>query len=184
MKEVLINTIIPKFISGKEVKLAANERGSAYHRVMECLNYSVSVNLDGVKADIKRMLEAGRINELQSESVNPWDINTFVQSDTGRRVAEAVKDGRVRREQPFVFEYEGQLIQGIIDLYFEEDGEIVLVDYKTDRVMNGEMGEKELVRRYTVQLDYYAKALTQLTGKNVKEKIIYSFALGRALSVY
>ncbi len=184
VKEVLTNTIIPKFISGKEVKLAANERGSAYHRVMECLDYSVSVNLDGVKMDINRMLETGRINELQSESVNPWDINTFVQSDTGRRVAEAVNDGRVRREQPFVFEYEGQLIQGIIDLYFEEDGEIVLVDYKTDRVMNGEMGEKELVRRYTVQLDYYAKALTQLTGKNVKEKIIYSFALGRALSVY
>lgn len=178
------NSIIPKFISGKEVKLAANERGSAYHRVMECLDYSVSVNLDGVKADIKRMLENGKMNELQVKSVNPWDINTFVQSDTGRRVANAMNNGSVRREQPFVFEYEGQLIQGIIDLYFEEDGELVLVDYKTDRVMKGEAGEKELVKRYAIQLDYYAKALTQLTGKNVKEKIIYSFALGKGLSVY
>ena len=178
------NTIIPKFISGKEVKLAANERGSAYHRVMECLDYSVSVNLDGVKADINRMLETGKMNELQVKSVNPWDINTFVQSDTGRRVANAMNNGSVRREQPFVFEYEGQLIQGIIDLYFEEDGELVLVDYKTDRVMKGETGEKELVRRYAIQLDYYAKALTQLTGKKVKEKIIYSFALGKGLSVY
>ena len=167
------NSIIPKFISGEEVQLAANERGSAYHRVMECLDYSVSVNLDGVKADINRMLETGKMNELQVKSVNPWDINTFVQSDTGRRVANAVNCGSVRREQPFVFEYEGQLIQGIIDLYFEEDGEFVLVDYKTDRVMKGEAGEKELVRRYAIQLDYYAKALTQLTGKNVKEKIIY-----------
>lgn len=178
------NSIIPKFISGEEVQLAANERGSAYHRVMECLDYSVSVNLDGVKADINRMLETGKMNELQVKSVNPWDINTFVQSDTGRRVANAVNCGSVRREQPFVFEYEGQLIQGIIDLYFEEDGEFVLVDYKTDRVMKGEAGEKELVRRYAIQLDYYAKALTQLTGKNVKEKIIYSFALGKGLSVY
>lgn len=177
------NSIIPKFISGEEVQLAANERGSAYHRVMECLDYSVSVNLDGVKADINRMLETGKMNELQVKSVNPWDINTFVQSDTGRRVANAVNCGSVRREQPFVFEYEGQLIQGIIDLYFEEDGEFVLVDYKTDRVMKGEAGEKELVRRYAIQLDYYAKALTQLTGKNVKEKIIYSFALGKGLSV-
>ena len=159
------NSIIPKFISGEEVQLAANERGSAYHRVMECLDYSVSVNLDGVKADINRMLETGKMNELQVKSVNPWDINTFVQSDTGRRVANAVNCGSVRREQPFVFEYEGQLIQGIIDLYFEEDGEFVLVDYKTDRVMKGEAGEKELVRRYAIQLDYYAKALTQLTGK-------------------
>lgn len=178
------NSIIPKFISGEEVQLAANERGSAYHRVMECLDYSVSVNLDGVKADINRMLETGKMNELQVKSVNPWDINTFVQSDTGRRVANAVNCGSVRREQPFVFEYEGQLIQGIIDLYFEEDGELVLVDYKTDRVMKGEAGEKELVRRYAIQLDYYAKALTQLTGKKVKEKIIYSFALGKGLSVY
>lgn len=178
------NSIIPKFISGKETKLAANERGSAYHRVMECLDYSVSVNLEGVKADIERMLETGKMNELQVKSVNPWDINTFVQSDTGRRVANAMNNGSVRREQPFVFEYEGQLIQGIIDLYFEEDGELVLVDYKTDRVMKDEAGEKELVKRYAIQLDYYAKVLTQLTGKKVKEKIIYSFALGKELSVY
>ena len=61
----LSNSIIPKFISGKEVKLAANERGSAYHRVMECLDYSVSVNLEGVKADIERMLENCKMNELQ-----------------------------------------------------------------------------------------------------------------------
>lgn len=175
------NSIIPKFISGEEVKLAANERGSAYHRVMECLDYSVSVNLDGVKADINRMLETGKMNELQVKSVNPWDIYTFVQSDTGRRVANAVNRGSVRREQPFVFEYEGQLIQGIIDLCFEEDGELVIVDYKTDRVMKGKAGEKELVKRYAIQLDYYAKALEQLTGKTVKEKIVYSFTLGKEI---
>ncbi len=178
------DSIVPKFISGEEVKLAANERGSAYHRVMECLDYSVSVNINGVKADIERMLETGKMNELQVKSVDPWDINTFVQSDTGRRVVNAMDNGSVRREQPFVFEYEGQLIQGIIDLYFEEDGELVLVDYKTDRVMKGEAGKKELVKRYAIQLDYYAKALAQLTGKKVKEKIIYSFALGKGLSVY
>lgn len=177
----LSNSIIPKFISGKEVKLAANERGSAYHRVMECLDYSVSVNLEGVKADIERMLETCKMNELQVKSVNPWDIYTFVQSDTGRRVANAVNCGSARREQPFVFEYEGQLIQGIIDLYFEEDGELVIVDYKTDRVMKGKAGEKELVKRYAIQLDYYAKALAQLTGKTVKEKIIYSFALEKEI---
>ena len=177
----LSNSIIPKFISGKEEKLAANERGSAYHRVMECLDYSVSVNLEGVKADIERMLETCKMNELQVKSVNPWDIYTFVQSDIGRRVANAVNCGSVRREQPFVFEYEGQLIQGIIDLCFEEDGELVIVDYKTDRVMKGKAGEKELVKRYAIQLDYYAKALEQLTGKTVKEKIVYSFTLGKEI---
>ena len=177
------NDIIPKFISGEEVKLAANERGSAYHRVMECLDYSVSVNLDGVKADINRMLETGKMNELQVKSVNPWDISTFVQSDIGKRAASAVNSGRARREQPFVFEYEGQLIQGIMDMYFEEYGELVLIDYKTDRVNKSTAGEQELVKRYAIQLDYYAKALAQLTGKCVKEKIIYSFALGKGIIV-
>lgn len=177
------NSIIPKFISGEEVKLAANERGSAYHRVMECLDYSVSVNLDGVKADINRMLETGKMNKLQVKSVNPRDISTFVQSDIGKRAASAVNSGRARREQPFVFEYEGQLIQGIIDMYFEEYGELVLIDYKTDRVDKSTAGEQELVKRYAVQLDYYAKALAQLTGKRVKEKIIYSFALEKGIIV-
>ena len=177
------NSIIPKFISGEEVKLAANERGSAYHRVMECLDYSVSVNLDGVKADINRMLETGKMNELQVKSVNPRDISTFVQSDIGKRAASAVNSGRARREQPFVFEYEGQLIQGIIDMYFEEYGELVLIDYKTDRVDKSTAGEQELVKRYAIQLDYYAKALAQLTGKCVKEKIIYSFALEKGIIV-
>lgn len=177
------NSIIPKFISGEEVKLAANERGSAYHRVMECLDYSVSVNLDGVKADINRMLETGKMNKLQVKSVNPRDISTFVQSDIGKRAASAVNSGRARREQPFVFEYEGQLIQGIIDMYFEEYGELVLIDYKTDRVDKSTAGEQELVKRYAIQLDYYAKALAQLTGKCVKEKIIYSFALEKWIIV-
>ena len=177
------DSIVPKFISGKEVQLAANERGSAYHRIMECLDYSVGVHLEGVKADINRMLETGKINELQVKSVNPCDINTFVQSDIGKRAASAVRSGKARREQPFVFEYGGQLIQGIIDMYFEEDGELVLIDYKTDRVNKSAAGEQELVKRYAIQLNYYAKALAQLTGKCVKEKIIYSFTMGKEIKI-
>ena len=65
------------------------------------------------------------------------------------------------------------LIQGVIDVYFEEDGELVVADYKTDRVENG----RELSEKYRKQLEYYARALQQLTGKKVKEKIIYSFRL-------
>ena len=184
------NSIIPKFISGKEVKLAANERGSAYHRVMECLDYSVSVNIEGVKADINRMLETGKMNELQVKSVNPWDINTFVQSDTGKRdynpssyILEGYEKNRHIKSSGNFDINESQLIQGIIDLYFEEDGELVIVDYKTDRVNKSAAGEQNLVKRYAVQLDYYAKALAQLTGKRVKEKIIYSFALEKGIII-
>ncbi len=70
-------------------------------------------------------------------------------------------------------EEETVLIQGIIDVYFEEEDGVVVADYKTDAVTRPE----ELADRYRVQLDYYARALEQLTGKRVKEKLIYSFAL-------
>ena len=76
-------------------------------------------------------------------------------------------------------ELETILVQGIIDVYFEEDGELVVLDYKTDRVSH----ESELSERYHAQLDYYAKALEQLTGKKVKEKLIYSFSLQRTIEV-
>ena len=69
------------------------------------------------------------------------------------------------------------LVQVIIDVYFEEEDGLVVLDYKTDRVSD----EKELVDKYHAQLDYYAKALEQLTEKKVKEKLIYSFALGKEI---
>ena len=66
------------------------------------------------------------------------------------------------------------LIQGIIDAYFIEEDEIVLVDYKTDWVNSADV----LVQKYKEQLAYYQRALEQMTGKKVKEKIIYSVSLG------
>jgi ATP-dependent helicase/nuclease subunit A len=73
------------------------------------------------------------------------------------------------------------LIQGIIDVYFEEEDGIVLVDYKTDAV--GELGEEELIRRYQEQIHYYERALNQLLDKTIKEKIIYSFSLGKEIRI-
>jgi ATP-dependent helicase/nuclease subunit A len=70
------------------------------------------------------------------------------------------------------------LVQGIIDAFFYEGDEIVLVDYKTDRVESAE----ELIARYKVQLDSYEEALTRVTGKRVREKLIWSFALGEAIA--
>ena len=82
----------------------------------------------------------------------------------------------------FYREYPNVLVQGIIDAFFYEGDEIVLVDYKTDRAGYRD-GAETLVSRYKVQLDYYGQALEKLTGKRVKEKIIYSFTLNREISV-
>ena len=174
---------IPDFISDKEETLRANERGTAYHRVMECLDYNKIESLDDVKADIKKMLDSEKMNSMQAGCIKADDVYEFVKSPIGQRIKEAVKKNNVRREQPFMFEYDRQLVQGVIDLYMIEDDKIVLVDYKTDRVKKGKAGEQELIRRYSVQLDYYALALVQLTGLEVKEKIIYSFALGKQISL-
>ena len=74
-------------------------------------------------------------------------------------------------------EDEELLVQGIIDAFFYEEDGIVLVDYKTDRVKSGD----ELVRRYRVQLASYAEALRRITGEEVKEQWIWSFALNSAV---
>ena len=71
------------------------------------------------------------------------------------------------------------LIQGIIDVYFEEEDGIVLADYKTDHVKNSE----ELIKRYEKQLQIYGESLEQMTGKKVKERVIYSFCLGKEIFV-
>ena len=70
-------------------------------------------------------------------------------------------------------------MQGIIDVYFEEDDGLVVLDYKTDRVRLG----RELKDKYQAQLQYYARALEQLLEKPVKEKIIYSFTLKEEIQV-
>ena len=71
------------------------------------------------------------------------------------------------------------MVQGIIDLYFEEEDGIVLLDYKTDRVKT----EEELAGRYEIQLDYYQEALERSLNKKVKERLLYSFALQKTIRV-
>lgn len=189
------STVIPKFMRAKEEKLAGNERGTAYHRIMECLDYSQwqpgQESADdfeaGIAKQVEDMLADEKITKAQADVIAIGDIVAFCKSDMGKRVKNAWDNGKLWREQPFVFidkdVDETQLIQGVIDLYLVDEDGIAIVDYKTDRVKPGDEGAKELVDRYKVQLDYYGKALSQLTGLPVKERVIYSFTLGREIGV-
>ena len=186
---------VPSFMSDEEAVLKGSRRGSAYHRIMECIDYGKLPDnedemIDAIKSEIADMLSDEKIDKSQKQCVKVRDIAAFCTSQIGKRVKNASMAGKVWREQPFVFEMTdendqafGQLIQGVIDLYIVENDEITIVDYKTDRVLKGKKGEEELRSRYSIQLDYYAKALSRLTGLNVKEKIIYSFTLGYAIDV-
>lgn len=202
-----VTPYIPSFIREQET-MSGTDRGTAYHKVMELLD------LEGVltgkekmekeaalgagaaqkqlDAQLQALCESGRLKQAERDAVADRKIEAFLNTDLARRMARAQQAGKLYREQPFVLglpanklgkdlpEEETVLIQGIIDVFFEEEDYIVVADYKTDRVEKAE----ELIRRYQVQLDYYAQALERLTGKSVKEKLIYSFALSREIRLW
>jgi len=71
------------------------------------------------------------------------------------------------------------ILQGIIDAFIMEEEGIILVDYKTDRVKDGE----ELRNRYQKQIDLYSEALEQILGKKVRRRVLYSFSLGEEVDL-
>lgn len=126
-----------------------------------------------------------RLTEEYAKAVSLPKILNFLEQELAYRMWRAQEQGLLYREQPFVLgidakrldpdlpEGEKVLIQGIIDVFFIEDGEIVLLDYKTDVIDSLEV----LWNRYNVQIQYYEEALTKLMQMPVKERILYSFYL-------
>ncbi len=183
-------------------KLTGAERGTAYHRIMEILDDSIYGDedlmgkaLDKEKSgDVSKRLfswlcgmrDKGMIPEEYLGCVWTPDIAVFLSTELGQRMGEAFRSGRLVREKPFMMgipacdldpkfpKEEMVLIQGIIDAWFMEGDDIVLMDYKTDKVKE----PKELIDRYQIQLDLYKRALESATKKKVKEVYIYSFGLG------
>ena len=124
--------------------------------------------------------------------MQPGRIAEFIGSELGQRMKAAAGYGKLRRESQFVMGVPAEmidpgmksdeliLVQGVIDAWFEEDGKIILIDYKTDRVPRSGGGQI-LVSRYGRQLDYYSYALGRSTGRTVSEKDIYSVHLGEVI---
>lgn len=177
---------IPKFVSDVENTLSGTDRGSAYHKVMELLDF----DNEDIKSQINSWIDKKLISEAWAKAISATKIKNMMNSNLGQRMKKAQQIGLLRREQPFVLsidankansEYpEGErvLLQGIIDAFFIEDGEIVLMDYKTDVIKK----EDNLIDRYAIQLDYYIEALERITGMHVKESLLYSFALEKEIA--
>ena len=175
---------VPDFIEKKE-EVSGAARGDAYHRVMELTDFVSVETAEEVFEQMKQLTREQVLEESQLTLIRKDKIQKFMESALRKRMKKAAMEGLLWKEQPFVWgisarEYdekfpqeEQMLIQGIIDVFFEEDGKIVVADYKTDAVKTPE----ELKKRYQEQLNYYAKALKEITGKEIKEKILYSFAL-------
>ncbi len=173
--------VLKSRITKESVK--GNEYGTVIHKIMELIDFE-KTNSDDVGQQISSYFEKGIIPNEFAGRIKPEKICNMINSGIGRRMASADSMGELYRERQFYMgmkpgeissDFAGNedtvVVQGIIDAYFIEDGEIVLLDYKTDRVKRIE----DLVERYHVQLELYAKTLERLTGMKVKEKIIYAF---------
>ncbi len=182
--------LIPQFLQEEEALTGAS-RGSAYHKLMELLDFTQEYDEKNLQSTIQRLQEEKKLSEEMANCIRIRDILEFLNCRCGQRMHRAALQSLLYKEQPFVlgvdareiYQEETQeeviLIQGIIDVYFEEDGELVVLDYKTDQVRTAE----ELQEKYHSQLEYYAEALEQLLKKRVKEKIIYSFTLKQEIEV-
>ncbi|MBR4831932.1 MAG: PD-(D/E)XK nuclease family protein [Butyrivibrio sp.] len=171
--------------------LTGADRGTAYHRVMELLDYSVGDSEKELGDWIDGLVTKDRITRAAADCVDLRDFAAFLGTGLGKRMATAFKAGLLMREKPFMMGVSASeldnkfpsdeivLVQGMIDAWFMEGDEIILVDYKTDRIRN----QDELVKRYNIQLSLYKRALEASTGKKVKETYIYSFALGKEIAL-
>jgi len=180
---------VPTFMK-EEQEVHGNEIGTVVHKIMELIDFQKPEKQD-IDKQVDIMFEKGVFQECFKVHVNTEKIYFMLNSSVGRRMAQADKGGKLYKEQQFyvamkpdsIWKDEAPsdeiiVVQGIIDAYFIEDGQAVLLDYKTDRVNHME----ELVTKYHVQLDKYAETIERLTGYKVKEKIIYSFCLNDEIS--
>ena len=183
---------IPSFIEKKE-KISAASKGTIIHKVLELLDFSKRHTMKSLNEDIKDWIKEGKLKKEYEKIIYRKEILALTRSDIGRRMQTAEKEHKLYKERQFVtgilfskMNKEAKtddyvVVQGIIDAYFEENEELVLLDYKTDRIQEGE--EELLVKRYHAQMKSYKEALEKITGKRVKEIYIYSVTLQKTILV-
>ena len=175
----------PLAIAAADEVVTGAQWGTLMHEAMQWLpvkkytQTSMTAMLDSLRAE-------GKFSDEERSLLSDRSLYGFFNSDLGQRL---IASKRVERELPFSMLFDGNrvypsvengerlFLQGIIDTVFVEDGQWVLVDYKTDRVKSGD----ELIRRYKIQMDLYKEALERLTNMPVKASYIYSFRLHEAV---
>ncbi|MDR0821481.1 MAG: UvrD-helicase domain-containing protein [Oscillospiraceae bacterium] len=176
----------PSFIAEKR-PLSGKERGDAYHKAMLLLDFKSN---ESVQSQLERIKH--RFSPQEFHAVSPDLIEQFLCSPLGDRVkksAKIYKEFPIYTETAFadigkpeldsVFPNEKPFVQGIADMFFEENGEIILVDYKTNRNSTARL----LTAKYAGQLKIYTRAVSEMTGLRVRERFIWAFDLGTAISI-
>ncbi len=170
----------PQF--AREKQLTATEKGTAAHLVMQYIDFDSCTDEASIALEMKRLADLQIVSEQMVKEVDPSRIYSFFSSDLGKRLSRSTQ---LLREFKFsilapaemFYENAGKddlMLQGVVDCCFEEDGELVLIDFKTDNVFGSQIDDR--AESYRKQLDIYAYALKRITGKNVKEKVLYFFS--------
>ena len=178
----------PDFMKS-ERKLTGAEKGTATHMVLQFIDYAKAQSLDGIKGEIERLRASRHLSDRQAEAVDANAILRLFESELGRRIMSADK---LMREFKFSLlcpaedffdggEGEKVLLQGVIDCCIEENGELTIIDYKTDRVRGDAIYER--AKTYAGQLRAYAIAVGRMTGKPVKECALYFLDAGETVFV-
>ncbi|OKP89970.1 UvrD-helicase domain-containing protein [Paenibacillus sp. P32E] len=197
----------PKFMEKRG--LSSSERGTAYHTVMQHVPLEGVVDRVVLEATIARLTRLAILTDEQAEAVELGEIEAFYMGEMGRRLIGAPWK---RREQPFSYMVpaseayhglidlneaaagleasevspvmgESVLIQGVIDCLFREEGRLILLDYKTDAVVEHQGGIDSLKEKYRFQLELYSKALLNILGEPVSEIWLYFFDGGHAVKL-
>lgn len=169
--------------------LTSAQRGTATHKFMQFSDYSAA--RAGIESELARLVDGGFLSEDEGKAVNIGAAKRFFMSPLAERI---FASDNVMREKKFAalfpakFFYpeltgeaaeEKIVVQGIADCVFVEDGELVIVDYKTDTGVDAEA----LLDRYSAQLEIYREALSQALGMPVKETLLYSFFMNSTVKV-
>ncbi|MFR5365695.1 helicase-exonuclease AddAB subunit AddA [Intestinibacter bartlettii] len=191
----------PKFLSEsqKTEKITGARRGTIVHLIMEVLDFEKVNTESEIKAQIQDLVKRRIITEKESQVLSPRKIMRFFKSPIAKRM---LSSKFVKREQKIytqikmndiylndeifknnreTYENESVMLRGVIDLYFEEDDGLVILDYKTDFVDKN--NKKEIIHKYKKQIEIYADVLSKLTGKKVKEKYLYLFGIDEQVKV-
>lgn len=178
----------PKFIQHDQ-GLTGNEYGTLLHSIMQHVNLQGDLSPAGLKKQLDAFVEREIILPQEAAMVKLTSISRFFASTLGKRLRQASK---VRREMAFSRmlqakrfypevqdEHETIFMQGIVDVLFEEADGLVLVDYKTDSMVDHE----EIIGKYKLQIDLYSEAAAAILKKNVKERYLYLFHNGEIIAI-
>ncbi len=170
----------PAFMSKKQLTPA--QRGTATHLFMQFCDMQKAH--DNAKQELERLVEYQFITEQQANAVDLSAINAFFTSPLYERACKADKLYREIRFLTKVYPNRDQtdepsVLQGVADCVFVENNNLVILDFKTDRVSD----EQTLIQRYERQLQLYSNACQKTFGMPVKECIIYSFVLKKSIKL-